>query len=179
MLNLNLLPVSQRKNLDYEINRRVVQFFGIWLSIIGVSFGIGLMPAYFFVSLLESEVERSLRVEESVAKAYGIGEIEDRIRAVNDRLGLILLREEKKRDPSPFITEVFSRTPAGVSLARVTTSDSLSKAAASGKAQTRSALLQFVSSLRSSSRVKSVSSPVANIIKEEDIEFSLEIETAL
>lgn len=179
MLTLNLLPEAQKKNLNYEINRRVVQFFGLWMSIIAVAFGIGLLPAHFFVSLQEDEVERSLKAEEAVGQANRIGEVEQKIRAVNQLLGLVVLRKEKKREPSLFVAEVFSKSPEGISVALVAMGDALKKATVSGEARTRSSLLQFVSSLRGSPRIKSVSLPISYLTKEENIVFSLEIETAL
>ncbi len=151
----------------------------MWLVIVGVAFGVGLLPAYFFIAFQRGEVERALGAEEAVGKAYGIVEFEAKVRAINQRLGLIIDREKKRKEPSPFVSEAFSRSPSGVNVTLITMSDSLLKANVSGTALTRSALLQFVSSLRASPTVKSVYLPIEKILKEEDITFTLEIETAL
>lgn len=179
MLNLNLLSEKQKRELGYEIFGRMAVFWGAWLSGIGVIFGILLLPAYFFVALQNEEVQRVRIIEEQAEAAAGIKEVERKVRDINQRTDVILAREKKKRDISPFIGEVLSKITSGTSLFFVNYNAASGQAVLTGFAETRHALLNFIADLKKNPRIKNVVSPVGNIIKESAINFSLTLEIEL
>ncbi|MFY9461911.1 MAG: hypothetical protein WAP51_01780 [Candidatus Sungiibacteriota bacterium] len=177
MLTLNLLPPQQKENLNYEIDRRMVQFLGLWFSVVVIIFGVLILPAFFFISFQQSEAERAKSIEEGARQAARTTEAEEKILRINNLLDVIVAREGKKQDVSPFLKEVLSRSPAGVSIALITFTPAENRATVAGLAATRSGLLKFIDLLKGSPGIKAVTSPVSNIIQEEDINFSLSIET--
>ena len=177
MLTLNLLPPQQKENLNYEIDRRMVQFLGFWVFAVVMIFGVLVLPAFFFISLQQSEAERAKSIEEGALQAARTTELEEKILRINNLLGVIVAREGKKQDTSPFLKEILSMSPAGVSIALITYTPAESRATVAGLAATRSELLKFIDLLKKSPGIKTVTSPVSNIIQEEDISFSLAIET--
>lgn len=179
MLNLNLLPPNEKRDFRYELHRRVVSFFGFWLFIYGVIFGVLALPAYFFAVFQLVEVERSRDAEIAALKASGGGVIEEKINAFNQRLRFLVKREEERQSVVPLIAGVFSEIPKGVDVSLFKLDIRRGEAILLGKAKTRDALLRFITALRADSMVGSVSSPVSNIIKEEDIDFSLNLKTNL
>jgi len=179
MLNLNLLPYQEQKNLRYELYIKAVWFFGFWLSMLGFIFLILAVPAYFFSVLQLADVERSRDAEAASLKTSGASSIENEINIFSERLKLIVKRENTRYSAADFISEIFSRAPVGVVVMMVNLDAKRQEAVISGIAKERGALLRFVDALKDSADVKSVSSPVANIIKEEDITFSLSLRTKL
>lgn len=177
MLTLNLLPPQQKKNLNYEIDRRMVQFLGFWFSAVIIIFGVLMLPAFFFISFEQSEVEHVKKVEEEAQKAAHTSELEEKIRGTNALLDIILAREYKKKDVASFLGEILSGAPAGVSVTLIVHEPLKNHVNISGAADTRGALLKFVDFLKKAPEIKNVSSPVSNIIRQQNINFSLEIET--
>ena len=98
MLTLNLLPPEQKGNLNYEIDRRMVQFFGFWFFVIIIIFGALVLPAFFFISLQQPEVERAARIEEEARASVRTTETEGKILGINNLLDIIVTREEKKQN---------------------------------------------------------------------------------
>lgn len=177
MLTLNLLPPQEKENLSYEIDRRMVQFLGFWFSAIIIIFGVLMLPAFFFISLQQTEVEHIKKIDEEAQKAAHTSELEEKIRGTNALLDIILAREDKKKDASSFLSEILSGAPSGVSVTLIVYDPSKDHVKISGAADTRDALLKFVDFLKRAPEIKNVSSPVSNIIQQQDINFSLEIET--
>ncbi|MBI2639423.1 MAG: hypothetical protein HYW90_00825 [Candidatus Sungbacteria bacterium] len=177
MLNLNLLPPNEKRDFRYELYRRTVLFFGFWLSVYGVVFGILATPAYFFAVFQLAEFERSRDAEIAALKESDAGAIEDKINVFNQRLQFMIKREEKKQSVVALITGIFSETPKDVEVSLVKVDVRRGEAVLLGKAKTRGALLQFIAALRKDPIVGNVSSPVSNIIKEENIDFSLNLKT--
>jgi len=177
VLTLNLLPPEQKGNLNYEIDRRMVQFFGFWFFVIIIIFGALVLPAFFFISLQQPEVERAARIEEEARASVRTTETEGKILGINNLLDIIVTREEKKQNVLPFLKEILSRSPAKVWVAFITYMPAENRATVAGLAATRSELLKFIDLLKASPGIKTVTSPVSNIIQEKDINFSLSIET--
>lgn len=176
MLTLNLLPKQQKENLDYEIYRRMAGFFGFWFSTVVFVFGILILPAFFFVSFQQSDAERTVALEEEAVKASRVSEIENKINSINGFLSAIISREEKKRVVSEFYGNILSKAPSGVSVSIVKYEPSKNRATVAGEALTRSNLIKFIDLLKADKNIKSVSSPVSNIIQEENVNFKLSIE---
>lgn len=179
MLNLNLLPPNEKRDFRYELYRRAVFFFGFWLFIYGVIFGVLALPAYFFAVFQLAEVERSRDAEIASLRASEGGSIEDKIKAFNRRLQFLVKREEEGQSVVSLTAGVFSEIPEGVNVSLFKLDMRRREAVLLGKAKTRDALLRFITALRADSMVESVSSPVSNIIKGEDIDFSLNLRIKL
>lgn len=177
MLTLNLLPPEQKKNLNYEIQSRMVQFLGFWFSAIMIIFGVLLLPAFFFISYEQSGVLHIQKIEAETFRATHVSELEEKIRGVDALLDIILTREAQRKDVVPFLSKILSQAPVGVSVTLITYDPSKNSTTIAGLADTREALLKFIDLLKKSPEIKNVSSPVSNLIQQVNVNFSLGLET--
>ncbi len=173
MLTTNLLPLKQKKDLRLEEIRRLLHFFTAAL------FGVLVLAIFFLVpsfvellfekreltrlTLLELEANRRLKIEDILGE---IKNLQTSIETVRSRIlkpaiatetlellnrhaarGLTLISVSVKKDGNFFLT---------------------------GIAPTRSLLLDFEKSLRDSGRFQEISSPLSNIVKETNINFTLQ-----
>lgn len=179
MLNLNLLPEPQQKNLGYEIDRRMISFFGFWFFLLETLFAVFLFLAYLFVLLPEKDIQRSKNAEEASQLAADVVGKEEKIRNLNHLFEVVIVRGEKSRSIIPFLEELFLLAPEGIFVDTASFHAVEKKADIRGRAVTRDDLLRFAQKIRERSDVADVVSPVENIIKERDIVFTLAISMRL
>lgn len=173
MRELNLLPEQQKRDLSFSIARHLVVFFSYWVVGAAIVFGVLLFPAYFFIAFQQKEIGYGETVEEGLQRAARVEDVEKQVRTINTRTHIVHEREAKKRDTAALIKGIFNYAPAGVSVSFLSYRAENNEARVAGNAASRSLLLQFIDALRGLPELQDLSSPVANLIKEEDIDFTL------
>ena len=176
MLNLNLLPPQERLNLAYRLRARAAIAVAIGLAVSFAVFLLLLLPSYLAVRLQESEVLRALALErERQVEAGNIRAAED-ARAI-DRLASSALRHEAKRPGlASILAALLKDAPDPIRLDLVRFRPDRNELALEGFAPARLDLLEFLQLLERHPRVARVSSPVSNLIREQDIRFTLGVE---
>lgn len=172
MLFVNLLPREEQYAVRLEETRRTIVVFALLAaSALAVGF-VFLVPSFLVYTFVERELIRGLKAEEeaferqasrnTIPKAQSALEAISEIRsyaASPPRASALL---ERFFDPETEINVIslLIRKDGTVFL--------------SGHAATRNQLLQFEEALRSSNRFHEVALPLSNIVRERDIQFTVQ-----
>lgn len=172
MLNANLLPSEQKQAVYIEDTRNIVRFFAF--GIIGVLSAalLTLLPFYIWFAIQTKDAERFLLAKEEAFQGLEIEATTARIAEMKDTVADV--QAFLPRAPKAFqIVEVVSEDLGADATIRNLAVKNDRSISVSGFAATRNDLLDFEGRLRSSGRFQDITSPLSNIIRETDIEFSL------
>lgn len=173
MLNLNLLPPEEKKNVAYVIRTRaVIAVAGATGAVIAM-FIILLLPTYFLSKFQETDLLRSVEIERDAERRSGISKKAALIADANGKAGALIKEIGAGGVREGLFESVLKSVPAGIALYAINYSASDQQMSIEGFSPSRAAFLQFLRALESNPAVTKVSSPPANIIKESDIKFSL------
>lgn len=175
MLMMNLLPFQEKRTLRWEEWRRLVRFFGV-LAVGVLAVGIFLLiPSFLPLYGEERQLARSLAVEEEAFRALDVQQTVQNMRS----LGVFLASARHYlADPpsvSAVVEGVFGAAGPGVVLSEISVTRDRTVALA-GTARTRRDLLRFEEALKSSRLFRSISSPFSNILREENVSFTVRAE---
>lgn len=172
MLSTNLLPQGQKRIVQWEEARRLVRFLAIWLSIIlFVSVSL-LVPSFLPLTLERRELERALTVEEDASHLVKVEDILMQGRKIRSALSAIKTFHEEPARGSLLLGWFLGGVRENVTLDGIVARKG-GEVLISGVARTRRALLNYEQMLRNSGRFQDISSPVSNIIRESDINFTI------
>lgn len=172
MINLNLLPEKEKSNLNLDSWRRLILVFGSAFLV-----GLG-----FFSSILVSaniyllnNLEKSsalLNLHRQLPPGREIAEIEEKLNMANQKLNQVAEIRKRISSKSYIFPEVASMLPQNVSLISLSVkSGGLVELV--GFARERAGLLLLKESLGKNENISDLNFPLANLLKEKDIEFSL------
>lgn len=173
MLTTNLLPPAEKEEIWYEETQRIVRFFAVGILSACVLAVILLFPAYFSLSLEEKELERSLRIEEDASRSLNIDAELQKIRTYENRIKSIRDFVSKPATASTMLEEFFDNTGSGIMLVSLTVKKQ-GDVAITGVASTRRDLLRFEKTLRDANMFQDISFPISNIVRETNINFTLQ-----
>ena len=164
MLNINLLPIAERKSIRLEQWRRFLIFFTILASVVLVFGSVLLFPAFLPMFFEQRELQKFLKIEEENYKKLKIDQALTEIKSLKSRLATIKNFVSSPAAASPILEEVMQIAGAGVNIRQVSVSGS-GTISISGTAMGRRELLIFEEALKSSPRFEQISSPLSDIIR--------------
>lgn len=173
MLTTNLLPIDDKKLVRLEEARRLILFFAGGLVVVFVVGSILLSPSFLPLFLERKELERSLRLEEEAGRALRVAGTMARLRDLRSAISSVKLFLGRSGGASKILEEFWQQSRDGISLSNVTLKKS-GEAILTGTAQKRSDLLRFEKNLRDSGKFQDLSSPFSNIVRESNINFTLQ-----
>jgi hypothetical protein len=175
---INLLSSEQKKLLRSDYRQRVLVVSGFLFSfLLLIAIGI-LATLYLSVDTNYKQTKDALAKEQAKNIIMAANKLEKEIKSFSQKLSL-LTKSSTSTPVTEVIKSVLNRKVSGVALDDIQydkSSDNLAVLKISGVAQTRSQLLAFVEVLRSDPNFKKVDSPVSNLIKERQAEFTLNLE---
>lgn len=172
MLNLNLLSPSERANIAYEFRARAVMSVGAVLSLVCAVAIILLLPTLFLVEFQKSEAVRAVALE-TASQAKLKLDVDVAALDASERLARAVVRHETdQKTLTPLFEAVIRGTPPAIRLDSIQFRAGSREFALKGFAPTRSSLLEFLSALDRDPLIAKTSSPVSNLIKETEVEFS-------
>lgn len=168
---MNLLPQYQKDIIQWDILRR---FIFVFLGIVFFWAMIFLVLAYNSVLYLEAQipaVEARLRAEQETQKANIVMEVESDIKDLNEVLLTIDKIRKKESFNFPYILRVLgSMAPEGVVFRTITFRGK--DIDIQGHAEGRAGVLALNKNLQEQSIFTNIVSPLSNIVKEQDINFT-------
>lgn len=173
MLTINLLPTEEKKIVKLEETRRLILFFAgglVGVFIIGSAL---LSPSFLPLYLERSELERSLRLEEEARAALKVDEVFGRIHRFESAISSVRNFTRVSPRASEILEELLAHAGSGIALDNVTVKKG-GETVLTGMAQGRRDLLQFEKNLRDSDKFQEISSPLSNIVRETNINFTLQ-----
>jgi Tfp pilus assembly protein PilN len=178
---INLLPKNYKQNLnrDYWLRVVTVTFWLLIMSsaVIGVLLALEIVKAQFEIKGLE----KIKQAEEQQESRQTFLAAREKIKLTNQRVEVLsgLLRVD--RLPGDLFEEVIKLKPASVkikSLSYATTTSVAGSLSLAGLALTRTDLLKYIDLLKQNPVFSQVESPVGNLIRDKNVEFTLVLTVA-
>lgn len=174
---INLLPKEEKEVLakDYLFRKIVVAEFVV---IILLLVSLVILVASYYSTLAEGKSNKNLFEE---AKKDSEGELLGQLQATGQDIKLKLGFFSRYNPPEKLLAEtledIVSMRSLGISISNFSflREEKGNKVTVKGEAKTRNSLLGFIERVKGLRFVSSVNSPVSNLIKENDIAFTLEI----
>lgn len=173
MLALNLLPPREKEKLVYVWRARalIVMASGFTVAF-AVSFVL-LLPTFFLLFFQKVETVRAVAIARETEERTGVKKRIEAIAQAN-RLGDVVRNHETTRGNLFGLFEsLFRNVPAGIRVESVKFRSQARELTMHGFAPTRPELLLLLKNLEANPRIAKVSSPVTNLIREADIDFSV------
>lgn len=173
MLNLNLLPPAEKLIVAYELRTRAVAAVSASIvSVLVIALTL-LLPTFFFLSFQKGDVVRLLELDTEIQIRTGIADQIEAVRQANRAAQAVVQHEMKRPELSLLFVSVLRAVPAGVTLDAIEYRRESPELTIEGFAPSRERLLSFLERLEANPRFERVSSPVANLVRGEDISFSI------
>jgi len=179
MLKLNLLPPQEKEVLKWDRLNRLLVFHFVWLFVLLGIFVILLVNTLFYLYILVNSQEEMIKIKQSDEKIILLTKKEEEIIRRNKELEQISSKQEEFILWTPILEETSVITPQGIYLENFSYQNMSDQVRISGWANTRSRLVKFDTLLRTNPYFTEVESPLTNLIKQTDINFSFTFEPAL
>lgn len=177
---MNLLPPEIKSKVEKERQRRFIVVLGVFAAAAFLISIILLLPSFFMFSFQEKYLKNQLDVIKQSSEVKKAGEIGKIVEELNKKSELILRAKAESRPTSSHLPRIVELKPAGISLNTFNFARNKEKGirefSLQGKAESRSALLEFVKKLEASQDFSKVVSPVSNLLAERNFNFSLILE---
>lgn len=177
---INLLPYADKKELEREKMRR---FLAVALLGVSTLFALGLFlmaPIYFSLTLQKKNLLEELSLASKNAPLERLGELEREIKNLNSKLLVLEEGSRKEYLVSEVFREALGLRSAGIELRHLSfhkpSGGEAGRLNLGGRAQRREDLQTFIQALERSESFKKINSPVSNLLKKTEVEFSLELE---
>ncbi len=170
---MDFLPEEDKKKIRREYHRRfffVAGLFSFFAILMGV---ILLLSIVFSFKSQEEGLSRQIKISEERFKFGGTESIIPLVKELNSKISFLDKEYKNIRENSSIIKGILENKPGGVQINSF--SIETSKVTLSGSSNTRDNFLLFINNLKKED-FKKVESPINNIIKEKDIEFTINIE---
>lgn len=178
---INLLPLENKIAIKKEYLRRILVVGGIFLFSIIILGNILTFSIFFLMDKQEKEYSSSLAMTNIHLSKENKDEIEAFVLDINSKTGDFLESQSKLRSMSGIIKEIISAKEGPIKIENISFSRGDGKKikdniSVKGVGATRAGLLKFIENLERSRMFSGVQSPVANLLRERNINFSLLIE---
>ena len=176
---VNFLPQEYKNELRFERIRRLVIVAGLALFLIIAANMILLSPLWFLFKAQEKESLRELEAIKQSQTFLRLTDIEAEITTLNTDVREFEAQEKKLFELVPFIKSVLDRRPRGISISSMSytavdpNKRSKAQLVISGRAKNRELLLSFTKASEADNLFKKVHSPISNLLKEADFDYSL------
>jgi Tfp pilus assembly protein PilN len=172
MINIDFLPEKEKNNLNLDSWRRLILVFSGAILAGLVIFSSFLVGANWY---LLNNLEKSsalLNLHRQLPLGREIKDIEERLTEANDKMNQILKIKTRISPKSFIFSEVASILPEKIIIDSFNVKNG-GLAELTGSAQERAALLSFKKNLEENKRISDLNFPLANLLKEKEVEFSL------
>jgi len=172
MFKVNLLPPQEKKKLELAELSRLLIFSAVRLVIILAIFILVLVNTYFCLRILINTQNDLIEIRQSDERAQRQAEVEEKIQRLNQDARKIYLKQNDLVLWIPILEDLSKIIPSGIYLINFSYRTSAGQIDLNGWASNRDKLLAFENSLKESSYFKDLESPLTNLIKQTDINFS-------
>jgi len=171
MIKLNLLPPQEKQSIAAQIKQRWIVFYGS--AVIGLLcfFAILLSAIWAYIDIQLNVVQNNLASIQNDIRGQDLKNQQTAVKNLNSYLQKIQSIQKNQKSYSTLLNYLAQMVPDGIRI------DSLSlendgNATLNGFAQRREQIIAFQESLEKSNIFGNVESPVANLVKPTDINFS-------
>jgi Tfp pilus assembly protein PilN len=172
MINLNLLPPQQKKEIELTNFNHLIVSLGVWLLSILIVFSLLLANAYFCLCIFLRTQNALIEEKQHDKENQHLTEMEESIKQANRQVNEVFTKGKELIVWTPLLEELAGMVPNGIYLKNFSFQTDTRRITISGWANTRDILLAFQESLEGSPCFTDIQSPLANLIKQENIYFS-------
>ncbi|MFC1756853.1 PilN domain-containing protein [Patescibacteria group bacterium] len=178
---INLLPPESNKNIRLEFFRRYIVVLGLGLFILMSTQIVLSVVSLFSISSYTRSLEDQRLSTKTLAGMKNVDNLEFETQQLND----LVFSYQKNKNTARFFSEeiykVVSMVPSSVVVSSLlfdshATDLQTSRLIVGGNADSRGDLIDFVDSLKASEYFSEVNLPLANLLSESDIKFTLSID---
>lgn len=170
MLSINLIPTQEKKNMQLETARRIIILLTGWLIISLLISSILLLPSYFPLLFEYRELKRQSGIEEEASRQLKIRELKSESSRIQKELEYIKSVSARRSKISEIVSPLLKETEGVVINELIIQKQE--NIIINGQAATRKDLLDFEKKLRDIGEIRDISTPLSNIIKETNINFT-------
>ena len=178
---INLLPEKDKKNVQNEYIRRFMVVMGLGSAVIILAQIIFSLIGYFQVVSIAKENEEQLRDAEDYARVARVDEMETEIKKISQFLSDLKTAENESENITDDISMVLGLLPEDSRISQIIFEGSPTGGSfrIAGWTPGRDSLLKFLDNLKTvkcggDTCFSEVLSPVSNLLRDKDIDFSLE-----
>lgn len=172
MFKINLLPPQEKKKLELiKLSYFSVSLIARFVVVLAI-FVLILISTYFSLRILINSQNNLIEIRQSDKKIQRQSEIEKKVQWLNQEAKKINLKQNDLIVWVPILEELSQITSAGIYLINFSYRTPIDQINLNGWASNRDKLLAFENSLKESPYFKEVKSPLTNLIKQTDINFS-------
>lgn len=171
MIELNLLPPTEKRGLKLEQLYRWLVFYGSATILISLVFIAFLALIWFFILIQLKGYTVNLEKTRTSFQGQSIENQQKLIDEFNSQLEKIAQIQNNHRFYSPALVHLTQLIPSGISIDAFAV-DEQGNCTLSGYAQKRSQLLLLKEALEKSALFEKIENPLSNLTKQSDINFS-------
>ncbi len=175
---MTLLTVKKKKKISKEKILRLASGFLIVLNVAILS-GIAFMtPSYFLLILSKDDILRGLEAVKGGFEQKGFKNADNDVKSVNVLISGYETAQKKRKEFAPILNKMSSVTPSEIKISYLNfrkINDGAFSLLIQGNSPERGAFLDYLGALRGLPEVESVMSPISNLLKDRDLDFSLEV----
>ncbi len=170
MINLNLLPLQEKDELNREKTQRWIIFYGVNIIGLMLIFAALLAIIWFYISIQLKAANKDLTSIQTGFQGADLKTQQEKTTALNTTISKISLTQKSQKNYSNFLASLANLVPAGIRLDAISI-DKDGNGILNGYAQKRDQVISFKDQLEKSSLFNSVENPLSNLVKQTDINF--------
>ncbi len=174
---INLLPDSEKKSLYYVKTFDALIAIAAYCVVFSLIITITSLALFYYLYNVEKLLSHQLESYLSNKEIQYVKDLEKQFEDFNSDLVLFKNEIIKKGVISPILKQLIKEIPEEIKLKSLiySTDKNNQKIILSGSAATRESFLSFIETLRQDKNYKDIISPLQNIVKSVNIDFSITI----
>ncbi|MBU1290026.1 hypothetical protein KJ756_02165 [Patescibacteria group bacterium] len=172
MIKLNLLSPEEKKEAQLTNFIHWLAFLVVPISAFLIVFILFLLGSFFSLSIMLKAQDEAIVLQRSDSRTQELLKIEERIQKTNKILDQIYLKQNKMVSWTLALIEISEIMPDAARLNNFSYRKSDNTLNLIGWAAERKDILSLEESLKESSLFDQVNSPLSNLIKQENVDFS-------
>lgn len=171
---MNFLPEENKIIIKKEYFRRISIIIGLFFFFLILTSTLFLFSLFLLLKGQQESFYRQLEFSEQRLARSEAKDIIPLIKDLNDKIFLLQSSQKNAVEKSAIIKNILSRKPDKITISGFLFAQN--KISIQGFSDTRDNMLNFINSLKQEKSFKKVESPISSLLKEKDIEFSINIE---
>lgn len=173
----NLLPPEDQRRIKHDRIKKLIVVVSFGVALVFAAGILLLLPLFFSLRFQKASFVEQLETVKQKPVFAQVENIEKSIDDLNVKLQAFQSNQDKTQNISPVLVELFSLADSSININSLAFTNTNSKLppqlSIRGVVDNRDNLLEFIDLLEQSPFFSAVNSPLTNLLKEFDIEFSL------
>lgn len=175
MLSFNILPPEEKKFVSILKRTKIAWVWGLTSLVCIACLALLLLPSYFMLAFEKEEILRTLAFTKESPIARRIATAKKSIEFLKISASEFEKISKSTNHFSDILTDIVYALPGGITVSAMTLSAQTNELAIQGFADTRKSLVLLESSLKAIERVKNIEIPLASLVRDERIPFSVTV----